>query len=98
MTQMLTTRTAHKRLRTRIDVLVIPLVERYSNAGFDRSDASDHTCAPSTVYEQQVGPQHALASGLRARTNALATLPSTARAMLSTSIPTLSRNARASSA
>jgi hypothetical protein len=28
-------------------------------------------------YEQHVGPQHAFASGLRARMNALATLPST---------------------
>ena len=35
----------------------------------------------SPAYEQQVGPQHALVSGFRARMNALATLPSTCGAI-----------------
>jgi hypothetical protein len=34
-----------------------------------------------TAYEQQVGPQHVLGSGFRARMNALATLPSTCGAI-----------------
>jgi hypothetical protein len=46
---------------------------------------------------QQVGPQHAFASGFRALMNALANFPSTAGAKRSTSTPLSVRNARASS-
>ena len=51
----------------------------------------------AAFHEQQVGPQQAAAAGLRARTNAEATLPLTSGAIASTSRPDSARNARASS-
>ena len=53
--------------------------------------------ADSRTQAQQVSPQQPRASGLRARTKALAKRPSTCGARRSTSIPVALRNARASS-
>src|SRR5439155_27146648 len=55
------------------------------------------TRSPEVYPVQQVGPQQLFASGLRARTNALANLSSTCGASRSMSTPLSVRNARASS-
>lgn len=56
-----------------------------------------HARGPRNDHEQQVGPQHVLPSGLRARMKALATFPSTCGAIVSASMPLPARNDRASS-